>query len=647
MNLEETKNKLLFKLILKWTLLNFAVNIAIMLLSPLKPGMEFNHYLNTFIYNTSLFSLLGCILLFFRKRYFYYAIYSALWIILSLANSMVVKFRGTSLTKYDFLMIQEGFSLGKDFMEITDFIFILIILAILTLILIKTYIYSRKMEKPDVNHCIVIVFLSLSCTFSLGSITKKNGDFDEIGFVQYAVKDIATKTIKKPSGYNKSKINSIKQEIDSKFKNIKHPVSDDKLNPNIIAIQLESFFDPKEIKGLKLNKNPIPFFDKLKDKYSHGMVHVPTFGGGTARTEYEFLTSMDLDNMSKGIIPHNTFLKNKVSPSMAYYLKESGYKTHFIHNYLGDFYNRDMVYRNLGFDTFTSKELIFYSSWDPLLIKASNDSVFAEEIKTILSKDDKRDFIFGVTAQLHGPYYSTYNAYENNIYAKGGFPKELSGEVNEYVNKIKTIDDAIKSIVTAVEEINEPSVIIFYSDHLPPLDFDSTNLKNKKYEAPYVVWDNIGLEREVKNLDISELSLEYQSKVNTNLSYLSKLYVTHKDSPKYNEYKKLVEYDVLFGNNYIKDREFEKINTKIGHKDIQVATAKKDSSGDYVFEGWNYTEYIKLVCDGKKYETIYEGPGKVRVKTSDDLVGKEAYLEISISDKSKSVAKSRKFVINS
>ena len=124
-------------------------------------------------------------------------------------------------------------------------------------------------------------------------------------------------------------------------------------------------------------------------------------------SEYEFLTTMDLSSFNKGVIPHNTFLKSKVVPTIPYMLKNNGYRTHFIHNYLGDFYNRDTVYKNLGFDTFTSKELIYYSAWDPILIKASNDNVFIKEVSDILSQDENKDFVFGVTAQLHGPYYDT------------------------------------------------------------------------------------------------------------------------------------------------------------------------------------------------------------------------------------------------
>ena len=46
--------------------------------------------------------------------------------------------------------------------------------------------------------------------------------------------------------------------------------------PNIIFIQLESFFDVGYEKNLQFSEDPLPVFHSLQKKYSSGLVTVPT-----------------------------------------------------------------------------------------------------------------------------------------------------------------------------------------------------------------------------------------------------------------------------------------------------------------------------------------------------------------------------------
>ena len=80
--------------------------------------------------------------------------------------------------------------------------------------------------------------------------------------------------------------------------------------PQIIILQLESFFDPLKLKGVELSQDPIPTFRELMQEGRSGQLHVPTFGGGTAKTEFSVLTSMNAELLKPGEIPHNSFLKN-------------------------------------------------------------------------------------------------------------------------------------------------------------------------------------------------------------------------------------------------------------------------------------------------------------------------------------------------
>ena len=102
--------------------------------------------------------------------------------------------------------------------------------------------------------------------------------------------------------------------------------------PNILFIQLESFMDPTIINGIEFDTDPIPNFRNLVDNYSSGLLGVSTIGGGTANTEFEIMTGMNLDFFGAGEYPFNTILRTKTCESINYVLKELDYGTHALHN---------------------------------------------------------------------------------------------------------------------------------------------------------------------------------------------------------------------------------------------------------------------------------------------------------------------------
>ena len=100
------------------------------------------------------------------------------------------------------------------------------------------------------------------------------------------------------------------------------------IKPNIVIIQLESFINPNWITDITLNQNPVSNFEKLSEEFTSGLLAVPALGGGTANTEFEVITGMSTDFFGTGEFPFNTIASKKTIPSLAYTLKDLGYKTH-------------------------------------------------------------------------------------------------------------------------------------------------------------------------------------------------------------------------------------------------------------------------------------------------------------------------------
>ena len=67
--------------------------------------------------------------------------------------------------------------------------------------------------------------------------------------------------IAKPNTYSNKEIKKIVKKKDT----IK--LSKAKKKPNILFLQLESFFDMNNMKNIKLSKNPVPNFENLLKNY--------------------------------------------------------------------------------------------------------------------------------------------------------------------------------------------------------------------------------------------------------------------------------------------------------------------------------------------------------------------------------------------
>ena len=90
------------------------------------------------------------------------------------------------------------------------------------------------------------------------------------------------------------------KRIEKTEKNL--PETQEEKRPNILFLQLESFFDPTLVNYLNISEDPIPRFRKLMKEYSSGYYKVPSVGAGTANTEFESITGMSMHYFGPGRI---------------------------------------------------------------------------------------------------------------------------------------------------------------------------------------------------------------------------------------------------------------------------------------------------------------------------------------------------------
>lgn len=202
--------------------------------------------------------------------------------------------------------------------------------------------------------------------------------------------------ISEPNGYSEQLVKQIEtSEGEQK--------EDDTVKPNIIFLQLESFFDPELVNFLNISEDPIPYYRQLMKDYSSGYLRVPVVGAGTANTEFETISGMSLRYFGAGEYPYKSVLSEETCESAPYVLKNLGYATHAIHNNEANFYSRRSVFSRLGFDTFTSEEYMPDIS-DVTATGWVKDHILTKEIIKTLDATDEPDYIYTISVQGHGDY---------------------------------------------------------------------------------------------------------------------------------------------------------------------------------------------------------------------------------------------------
>lgn len=372
--------------------------------------------------------------------------------------------------------------------------------------------------------------------------------------------------------------------------------------------------DPQYIQWLECSEDPVPNWNKLKESGSSGFLTVPVVGAGTSNTEMEILTGMKVQFFGPGEYPFETILKKTTVESTAYILKDLGLATHALHNHRGVFYGRNEIYANLGFDDFTSLEYMLDVTKTPK--NWARDQVLTDEIMTALTSTAGRDYVYTVSVQGHGKYPEEViyedpaiqiTATEGAVTTEGAITQGRVNQFEYYIQQIHEMDQFIGDLTDALEEYDEPVVAVFYGDHLPNLGIEAAELTNGDlFQTEYVIWANYDIEQEDKDIAAYQLSAEVFDRLGIHDGTVFQLHQTQKEQNGYLSDLKALQYDMLYGEQYIYGDEGAPLPTdmKMGIRDI-VVTGVYEEDGQWYVEGENFTTYSEVTVDGELLATEY------------------------------------------
>ena len=568
-----------------------------------------------FLYNAFMIFVTFSIVYLFKRRIFVRMIIGAIWVILGIANGYILLKRVTPFNAQDLKIAGDGIALINNYCN--GFEMVVIAVGAVALLIWLISMWRRGGQYAGKIHHIAALIGIIVCgvlyTFVTNIAIDKRVVSTYFGNIAFAYEDyglpycfsasLFNTGISEPNGYTKKAMAKI--DKDGELNQTAASRSSDEL-PNIIVVQLESYFDVANAEFFTTSEDACPNLHNLYQNYSNGYFKVPSVGAGTANTEFEVLTGMNLRYFGPGEYPYKTYSKKHPTESAATALASLGYGTHALHDNTGNFYSRANVFNNMGFDTFTSKE--FMNVLQTTENGWAKDEILTQHIMEAMDTTKQEDFVFTVSVQGHGNYPETQVIENPKIKVEGIEDEALKNKWEYYVNQVYEMDQFVGDLIKAVEERNEPSVVVFYGDHLPTMGLKAEDLKSRYlYNTNYVIWDNIGLQKDDKNIPAYQLMSEVLNRLDIHSGTVFNYHQQRKGTKNYLSDLELLQYDILYGKQYVYNGKapITEGHMVMGIRNVSLSSIVPQLNSGYSLYGENFTKYSRVYVNGEKQKSSF------------------------------------------
>ena len=485
--------------------------------------ISWQFWFNLVIYTTL---LLVIYVILNRVQYTCIIVLSAAFI-MHIANYYVWVFRGCPILAADLQSAATAFNVADNFsysLDLTGIWGVVYILSFTAMLLsLKGYKGPRlKQRMYAVGACAIYI-----CFFNIlfiqtnfvpehvkHDVWKPQRTYAKNGNALSFLMSWSSIRIEKPKNYSIEEIEKITKRYPSD--NAAKTTAPGEKPPNIIAIMNESLADLNYNSPIELSEDYLPFLHSLTENTVKGKLYVSIQGANTANSEFEFLTGNSMNFLPYRSIPYNEYIKH-TTPSMAHTLKAQGYSgVNAYHPFKSSGWSRTIAYPALGFNKCRFQEYyVKKNNFDLVRNYISDEADFRQIIADYEASRKKTDspfYLFNVTMQNHGGYNGKRGLVEPKITIKDAALN--NPEAEQYINLAKMSDDAFKMLVKYFKKVDEPTLIVMFGDHQPPITNlfynnqfgkDVENLTPEEeanwYSTPYVIWANYDIEE--KELDMS------------------------------------------------------------------------------------------------------------------------------------------------
>ena len=404
------------------------------------------------------------------------AVAVTLCFLVGLLNHYILRFRGRILFPADVAGWRTAANVASDFdYSLDHYIVQAAVLLVAYLFLVWACPAQRRRDRmPRLAGALLILFgagysFAFFCTGMLPAlgiytqqwVTQANG------FLLNFTVAMRYSSVDKPEDYSRDRVLELAEEYPAVEADgsVTRPV-------NIIAIMNESFADLTIFEGLELEEDPTPFLHSMTENTIKGWMYSPVTGGGTASVEFEYLTGFSTLFQPPHTVAYQLYVEEGM-PSLAALAGSQGYETTAFHPYLSSGWNRPIAYQCLSFD----HQLYQEDVEDPYLIRRSISDRSDYETIFDVTGTTSPAFVFNVTMQNHSGYAQGWNNLTKTIRLSTQL-RTADSSAEQYIALAQASDDALEELIGYYSQVEEPTLIVFFGDHQPPL-------KNAFYEELY------------------------------------------------------------------------------------------------------------------------------------------------------------------
>ena len=424
--------------------------------------------------------------------------------LVGLVNHYVLQFRGRILFPADVAAwrtaanVIDGFDLSPD-------LFIKQALIVMTAYLFLLWVTPRQRRRDRMSRPAGLVlglaaagyiyaFFFTGALPALGIYTQQ-WSTQVNGFLLNFTIALRYSVVEEPEDYSEDAVLQIISDYEAT------PADESVTRPvNLIVIMNESFGDMTVFDTLETSEDPTPFLHSMEENTIKGWMYPPVTGGGTASTEFEYLTGFSNTFLPPHTVAYQLYVEER-TPSLSSVAADSGYRTVAFHPYRSSGWNRPLVYSYLNFDEQMYEEDVE----DPYIIRyyISDQSDYDTLCQITDQAQGEPTFIFNVTMQNHSGFAQGWRNLQRTVTVSGEL-KEADPNADQFFSLMRASDDALKDLIYHYEyQVEEPTMIVFFGDHQPALTnafYEALYGKKlgertaeeimQQYAVPFFIWTN-------------------------------------------------------------------------------------------------------------------------------------------------------------
>ncbi len=269
---------------------------------------------------------------------------------------------------------------------------------------------------------------------------------------------------------------------------------------SVVVVMNEAFADLSVFPNLgETALRPELFWSVADDAIESGFAYSSVSGGGTSKSEFEMLTGASMANVNGGVYPYQAYDLSSAA-SLPKYFSSHGYETVAIHPMVATNWNRDISYKQLGFDEFID-ERGFPDDVERLRGYPTDRSTY-EAVLDRLKSSGRPQFIFDLTVQNHGGYTTGQIPEEMQLNVSLSKGQEMK-EINEYASLLRQSDIQFMEFAQELDDLPRPVILCVFGDHQPGgneklyelatgMTFDEHDITKfeNRFFVPYMIWAN-------------------------------------------------------------------------------------------------------------------------------------------------------------